>query len=77
MAGETEKKDSLSDKVDEAAKSVGLIEKMGCACLNLGCLFLVLGVLSIIAMIVGVMVNPLEALKAILGNLWCTFGLCK
>ena len=62
----------------DAKGMVGLVEKMGCACLNLGCLFLVLGVLSLIALIVSGLTNPLDAIRALLGTLWCAaIGGCK
>lgn len=66
-----EEKDLIGQEtITKAQKVVGLIETMGCACLNLGCLFLIIGILSLIAMIVGAVTNPLEAIKAILGSLW-------
>jgi hypothetical protein len=37
---------------------------------DLGCLFIVIAIACIIAMIVGVITNPLEALKALLGTIW-------
>ena len=62
--------DSVKIPSEKAGKMAGLIETMGCGCLNCGCFLLVLSVLAIIAMIVGVVTNPLEAIKALLGALW-------
>jgi hypothetical protein len=54
-----------------AKKSVGLVEKMGVCCLDLGCLFLIIALLSLVAMIVSGITNPLKAIKALFGTLWC------
>jgi len=37
---------------------------------NLGCLLIIIALASLIAMIVGVVTNPLEAIKALLGSIW-------
>jgi hypothetical protein len=37
---------------------------------NLGCLFIVIAIACGIAMVLGVITNPLEALKSLLGNIW-------
>jgi len=37
---------------------------------DLGCLFIVIAIACLIAMIVGVITNPLEALKSLLGSIW-------
>ena len=40
---------------------------IGC---DLGCLFLIIGIACLIGLLVGVVSNPLEALKSSLGSLW-------
>ncbi len=70
MAEDNESKDPIDAATDKAKKSVGLVETMGCCCLNLGCFFLILAILSLIAMIIGAVSNPMEVLKALLGSLW-------
>ena len=37
---------------------------------NLGCLFIVLAAIGIIAMMIGVITNPLEAISALLSGIW-------
>lgn len=74
MAEEKESKDSAEDVAGQAKKSVGLVETMGCCCLNLGCFFLILAFLSLVAMIVGVVSNPLKALSSVVSHFW---GLLK
>lgn len=59
-----------SGPAEEAAKSVGLVEKMGCCCVNFGCFLLVLSVLVLISLILKVIENPMSALGAILSYLW-------
>ncbi len=73
MAEKNEPKKPAEEGVEAATKSIGLIEKMGCCCLNLGCLLVVLLTLSIIAMIVKVISNPMEALSAALSYVWSAF----
>lgn len=53
-----------------AKKSTGLVEKMGCGCLNLGCLLIVLLIACVIALIAGFFDNPFKALAYILGSIW-------
>jgi len=53
-----------------AKKSVGLVESMGCGCLNLGCLLLVLSIACIIAMIAGFWSNPFAAISSLLTGIW-------
>ncbi len=62
---------SADKLVEEAGKSIGTVEKMGCACLNGGCLLLVLLNLTIIALIVGAISNPLQVGVEALGDLLC------
>lgn len=59
-----------SGVVEEATKATGLIEKMGCGCLDLGCLFTFLAIACLIAMIVGVIDNPLNVLISLLKGIW-------
>jgi len=70
MAEEKESKDPAEAAIGQAKKAVGLVETMGCCCLNLGCLFYVLSQLALIAMIVGVISNPLEAIPSIISDMW-------
>jgi hypothetical protein len=70
MAEDTEKKDPLDVATDKVKKSVGLVESMGCCCLNLGCMLLVLGVLSLISLIVSGITNPLDLISNIFGSIW-------
>jgi hypothetical protein len=64
--------------IEGAKKSVGMTEGMGVACLNIGCLIIVLSALSLVAMIVSGVTNPLKAISAIFGSLWCAvIGGCK
>lgn len=60
-------------KIEGPKKAVGLIETMGCCCLNLGCLLAILEVLALIALIVGVINNPMEAIKAVVDTFWKFF----
>lgn len=73
MAENNESSNPIEEGAGKAAKSVGLIEKMGCCCLNLGCLLIVLINLSIISMIVKAVSNPMEALGALLSGIWSAF----
>ncbi len=59
-----------NEVIGQVTKSVGLIEKMGCGCLNLGCALLVFSALVQIALILNVITNPMSAIKALLGTLW-------
>jgi len=70
MAEEKESTDSTEAVASKAKKSIGLVETMGCCCLNLGCFFLILAGLSLVSMIVGVISNPLEALPSIISDIW-------
>ncbi len=58
---------------EKAGESIGTVEKMGCGCLNFGCLFLLLGALSIISLLLGVITNPMEAIKALVDMFWGLF----
>lgn len=58
------------DQAEKMGKMIGTVEPMGLACCDLGCLFLVIFALSIIALMLGVITNPLEAIKALLGSIW-------
>jgi len=58
--------------LEGAKKSVGMAEGMAVTGLNLGCLILVIGVLSLVAMIVSGIENPMKAIKAIFGTIWCS-----
>lgn len=49
-----------------------LYEPMGCCLLNIVYFILILSALSLVAMIVSGIANPLKAIKAILGSLWCS-----
>jgi len=60
-------------KAEMARKSAGLIETMGCACLDLLVLFIIIFLFSLIAMMLGVIENPLRAVSAALGYLWNNF----
>ncbi|MFA5109122.1 MAG: hypothetical protein WC458_01075 [Patescibacteria group bacterium] len=51
-------------------KMIGTVEPMGLACCNIGCLLIFVSILCLIAMLVGAVTNPLEALKSIFGSLW-------
>jgi hypothetical protein len=51
---------------DKVSKAVGTGEKLGLACVDLGCLFSCLFQLAVIALIVGVINNPLRALLGLL-----------
>ncbi|MDP2944687.1 MAG: hypothetical protein Q8N57_03960 [bacterium] len=62
-----------SGTVEQATKATGLIEKMGCGCLDLGCLFTFLAIVCLMAMIVGVIDNPLKALASLLTGIWEQF----
>ncbi len=73
MAENNESKNPADEGVEKASKFIGLIEKMGCCCLNLGCLLLILAILSIIAMIVKAVSNPMETLGALLSGIWSAF----
>jgi len=68
-----ESKNPADEGVEKASKFIGLLEKMGCCCLNLSCLLIVLLNLSLIAMIVKVVSNPMEALGALLSGIWSAF----
>lgn len=46
-------------------------EPMGCCLLNIVYFILILSALSLVAMIVSGIENPMKAIKAILGSLWC------
>lgn len=70
MAEDKDSTNLATKAIGKAEEAVGLVEKMGCCCLNLGCLLLILCTLCQIAMIVGVITNPLDAIKEILGSLW-------
>jgi len=48
-------------KIEEPKKAIGLVENMGCCCLNLGCLLLVIMLMSLFAMIAAALSNPLQA----------------
>lgn len=65
---------SIVSAENEYAKSqgqmLGTVEPMVTGCCNVGCLFILLCIGMIIAMIVGVITNPLEALSAAFGYLW-------
>ena len=65
-------KGDQSGAVEQATKATGLIEKMGCGCLDLGCLFTFLAIVCLMAMIVGVIDNPLKALAGLLTGIWGT-----
>ena len=54
-------------------KTLGTVEPMVLACCNVGCFFLLLSIAMIIAMIVGVITNPLKAIAAAFGYLWRYF----
>lgn len=63
---------------DRDARSVSVVEKMGCACLNMGCLLLVIAIASVIAMIVSAISNPIQTSVSVLGDLLCAaVGGCK
>ena len=62
--------DETAGKIEAPKKAIGLIESMGCCCLNLGCLLLVLASLSLVAMIVGVINNPMEFVMAMIKSIW-------
>jgi len=47
-----------------------IAEPMGLACCDLGCLFIIIAAASLVAMLLGVISNPLEAIKNMLGGLW-------
>jgi hypothetical protein len=71
IGGDDKAADGVAKKaVEGVTKTVGLVETMGCCCLNLGCLFLILGVLSIIALISNYFANPFAALGQILKDIW-------
>lgn len=61
---------SAGENIEKAEKAAGLVESMGCCCLNLGCLLLVLMMLSLLALIVGVVENPLVAVMEGVKSLW-------
>ena len=63
-------KDKAPKELDAPKKSIGLVENMGCCCLNLGCLLLILATVSLIAMIDGVINNPMKAVMATIESIW-------
>ncbi|MFZ4632164.1 MAG: hypothetical protein ACOYL8_03090 [Patescibacteria group bacterium] len=76
-AGGSSKKKQEEDPIKQVSAFAGLIEKMGCFCLNLLFLLILLCLLSVISMIVNVIENPMKALEVILGNIWCSIVACK
>ncbi len=62
----------MPKNLEGAKRYASAIEGAGVFGLNIGCLFIILFALSIIAMIVSGISNPLKAIKAIFGGLWCT-----
>jgi len=64
--------------LEGAKKSVGMTEGMAVVGLNLGCFLIVLAALSLVSMIVAGITNPLKAISAVFGSLWCAaIGGCK
>lgn len=55
---------------EQAGKAVGLIETMGCGCLNCGCLLLIFCVLVLISLLLKVVDNPLYAAGILIGWFW-------
>ncbi len=55
-----------AEAAEKAGKSIGLIENMGCCCMNLGCLFSVIFSLALVAIVVGVVSNPFGSIKIIM-----------
>ncbi|MFA5183971.1 MAG: hypothetical protein WC456_00410 [Patescibacteria group bacterium] len=64
----------LKDWADKSGKSIGTVEMIVFAICDLLLFLLIIAIISLVAMIVGVMDNPLsffyEALKLIAGSLW-------
>ncbi len=58
------------DHCHYGGRCAGILECCFFGGCDLGCLFIILFVASIIAMIAGVISNPLEALKALIGSIW-------
>jgi len=67
-------KTAQEDYAKSQGKTLGTVEPMVLACCNLGCLLILISVIFLVAMIMGVIENPLraiyEVLKIIVGNLW-------
>lgn len=50
----------------KAGESIGLLEKMGCCCLNLGCFFILLGFVGLIA----ILIYPTQFIGIALNYVW-------
>jgi hypothetical protein len=59
-----------AEKAKSQGKIIGTVEPMGLACCNLGCLFIVIAAFSVVAMMLNVIANPLEAIKHLLPSFW-------
>lgn len=70
MAEDKEKKDPAEAATNVAKKSVGLVETLGCCCLNLAVGLIILFILAIITMIVSAVSNPLDVIANIFDSLW-------
>ncbi len=53
-------KDKAPKELDAPKKAIGLVENMGCCCLNLGCVLTIIMILSLFAMIAAALSNPLQ-----------------
>lgn len=65
-----------SGPLDDASKTLGTVEKMGCACLNLVLLLLIIAVATILTLIWSAITDPVGALwKVISGAIKDFFSL--
>ncbi len=59
---------AATETAGEAQNKLGLVEKMGCACLNVSCLLILILVISFFILVVSIIINPglalWEAIKA-------------